>query len=158
VATGQERRRSERIDINDAFATLADGTYVSNLSEHGVFVHSPELFPIGTEIDLRFTVLLDDPVVVAARGRVVRHQTDPQGMGIEFTNLAPEAILRINDALRSQRPQKAPAPVMGSNAKKIELSGDPVPARDVKLEATDADSSASRSSRSQSSMKPLGDS
>jgi len=108
-----ERRRAERIRINAEFAAMSP-TYISDLSEYGVFVHTPSLSPMGTTLKLRFTVLLDDPVIVEAEGRVVRHQEEPtRGMGIEFTDLAPEMILRINDVVARQRPRDS-GPPLGS--------------------------------------------
>lgn len=90
---------------------MPDGTYISDLSEYGVFIHSEEQVPLGTKLKLRFTVLLDDPVIISAEGRVVRHQSDPLGMGLEFTDLDPETILRINDVVSRQRPRDSGPPI-----------------------------------------------
>jgi Tfp pilus assembly protein PilZ len=62
-------------------------TPVSDLSETGVFVHTEELLPLGSEIDLRFTVFPDEPVLFEGRGKVVRYGTDPPGMGVEFVDI-----------------------------------------------------------------------
>ena len=62
-------------------------TPVSDLSETGVFVHTEELLPIGSDIELRFTVFPEEPVLFEASGKVVRHGTDPPGMGVEFVEL-----------------------------------------------------------------------
>ncbi len=91
--------------------------FVSDLSEHGVFVHADQRVPLGTELDLHFTVVLEDPVVLRGRGRVVRHQEAPRGMGIEFTDLAPEMILRINDVVLRERPQELGPPIVQDDAK-----------------------------------------
>ncbi|MCA9648741.1 MAG: PilZ domain-containing protein [Myxococcales bacterium] len=106
-----DRRRAERIPINTEFAAMPSATYISDLSEYGVFVHTQQPAPMGTKLKLRFTVLLDDPVIIAAEGRVVRHQHDPLGMGIEFTELDPETILRINDVVSRQRPRDSGPPL-----------------------------------------------
>lgn len=107
-----DRRRAERIPINTEFAAMPSATYISDLSEYGVFVHTPTPSSLGTKIKLRFTVLLDDPVIVEGEGRVVRHQLQPiAGMGIEFTGLAPEMILRINDVLSRQQPRDSGPPL-----------------------------------------------
>ena len=102
--TDDNKRRAERFGVNDEFANL-DGdegvTFVSDLSEHGVFVHTRHRIDIGELIDLRFTLVLDDPVVIGARGKVVRHAEG--GMGVEFTDLTPEMVLRIHDAISRQR-------------------------------------------------------
>lgn len=111
---GDDRRRSERVAINDEFQKLGgDGiAFVSNLSVTGVFVHTGQLLPIGTKIELRFTVLLDDPVLIEASGEVVRHHTgeDP-GMGVRFGPMSPEMVLRIQDAIARRRPRDSGAPV-----------------------------------------------
>ena len=43
-------------------------TPVSDLSETGVYVHTDELPPIGTTIELRFTVFPEEPVLFEGRG------------------------------------------------------------------------------------------
>lgn len=63
-------------------------TPVSDLSETGVYVHTDELHPIGSTIDLRFTVFPEEPVLFEGRGVVVRHGDDPEGMGVEFVELS----------------------------------------------------------------------
>jgi hypothetical protein len=62
-------------------------TPVSDLSETGVYVHTDELHPIGSTIELRFTVFPDEPVLFQGKGVVVRHGDDPMGMGVEFVQL-----------------------------------------------------------------------
>ena len=74
-------------------------------------MHSEELLALGTTIELRFTVLLDDPVVIQGLGKVVRHQTDPKGMGVEFGPLSPTMVLRIQDAISRQRPRDSGPPI-----------------------------------------------
>jgi hypothetical protein len=103
-----ERRRAERVPVNAEFGAMPSMVYVSDLSEHGVFVHTDKFVPLGTTLQVRFTVLLDDPVVISARGRVVRHQHDPQGVGIEFTRVTPDMVLRIGDIVAQQRPRELP--------------------------------------------------
>jgi hypothetical protein len=100
-----DRRRGERHGINPEFAALDPGTvtYVSNLSEYGVFIHTRVRLPVGAAVDLRFTVLLDDPVVIHGPGRVVHHQDEPRGMGVVFVNLRAEMQLRVIDAINWYR-------------------------------------------------------
>jgi hypothetical protein len=107
-----DRRRGERVPINAQFAGVASKSrYVSDLSEYGVFVHAEESLPIGSIVDLQFTVVLDDPVLLRGRGRIVRKQRHPPGVGIEFIDLEPEMILRINDVVTRQRPRDSGPPV-----------------------------------------------
>ncbi|MEZ4385302.1 MAG: PilZ domain-containing protein [Nannocystaceae bacterium] len=99
-----ERRRAERFPINYEFSLIPGPViFVSNISETGAFVQSRQLLPIGTSLELRFTVLLDDPVVISAAGRVVYHGEDPRGMGVEFTDVTPEMALRLADVVSQAR-------------------------------------------------------
>ena len=103
------RRRAERVPINSEFAGIS--TFVSDLSERGVFLHTEEKVDTGTKIELRFTVLLDDPVTIEAIGTVVRQQADPPGVGIQFGPLSPTMVLRINDAVSRMRPRDLGPPL-----------------------------------------------
>ncbi len=100
-----DRRRGERHSINPEFAALDPGSvaYVSNLSEYGVFIHTRVRLPVGSAVELNFTVLLDDPVVIHGNGRVVHHQDEPRGMGVVFVKLSAEAQLRVIDAINWYR-------------------------------------------------------
>lgn len=112
-----DRRRAARIPINAEFASMPSATFISDLSEYGVFVHTHHPSPRGTRLRLRFTVLLDDPVIIEGEGRVVRQQYEPvSGMGIEFSDLAPEMILRINDVISRQRPLELGPPLSREDA------------------------------------------
>jgi hypothetical protein len=83
-------------------------TPVSDLSETGVQVHTGERLPIGSIIDLRFTVFPEEPILFEGRGRVVRYTEDPPGMGVEFIELSDSArdvvrkILLKDEANRSR--------------------------------------------------------
>jgi Tfp pilus assembly protein PilZ len=100
-----DRRRGDRHAINPELAALDPGslTYVSNLSEYGVFIQTRVRLPVGTPVELRFTVLLDDPVVISGPGRVVHHQDEPRGMGVAFGSLSAEMQLRVIDAINWYR-------------------------------------------------------
>lgn len=120
--TDPERRRDERVPINNEFASIADdaATWVSDLSEGGVFVHSRDQLPIGALIELRFTVLLDDPVMIEATGTVVRHSLHPRGMGVAFAGVSPEMIGRIHEVLTRRRPHDPGRPLLRSSLAPIE--------------------------------------
>ncbi|MCR9163260.1 MAG: PilZ domain-containing protein [Nannocystaceae bacterium] len=108
-----DRRRAERVDVNFEFRGDADTPiHVANLSEYGVFVQTDRHLPLGAEVDLRFTVVIDDPILIEGRGRVVRHQSDPVGMGFEFTKLDPEMLLRVADVVRRNRPRDSGPPIV----------------------------------------------
>jgi hypothetical protein len=44
--------------------------------------------PIGTEVNLRFTVIMDDIETIEGIGTVVRVEADPPGMGVVFKQLS----------------------------------------------------------------------
>lgn len=104
-----ERRRSDRFEVNAEFADLDPGSisFVNNLSESGVFISTRTRLPLGTQLELRFTILLDDPVVITGTGRVVHHQDEPRGMGVSFVNLSAEMQLRVIDAIGWHRAREA---------------------------------------------------
>ena len=110
MAGRDDRRHGERVPVNEELST-AGSTWVSDLSLGGVFVHSGTPLPIGSPIELRFSLLLDDPVVIAALGTVVRHSNDPVGMGVQFTSLEPLMRARIEAVLERQRPIDSGAPL-----------------------------------------------
>ena len=108
--SGRDRRGGERIPINEELSS-AGSTWVSDLSRGGVFVHSDDLLPVGASIELRFTILIDDPVVIEAVGRVVRHSHRPRGMGVQFVTLAPEMFARIEAILDREAPIDSGTPL-----------------------------------------------
>ena len=82
-------RLQERVTINKEFDSFDQfiEEYVTNISRSGVFIKTREPLPIGTEVDLRFTVLMDDIETIEGVGVVVRVESDPAGMGIVFREL-----------------------------------------------------------------------
>jgi len=104
-SSNDDRRRGDRHPINPEFTALDPGslTYASNLSEYGVFLNTRVRLPVGTPVELKFSVLLDDPVVISGTGRVVHHQDEPRGMGVVFAGLSAEMHLRVIDAINWYR-------------------------------------------------------
>ncbi|MEZ4448878.1 MAG: PilZ domain-containing protein [Nannocystaceae bacterium] len=135
-----ERRRSERYDINHEFSILPSGMviYVSNISETGVFIQSRQRLPVGSFIDLRFTVLLDDPVLISATGKVVYHKDEPRGLGVEFVDLSPEMALKVQDVVSQARARSADESFAALRIR--ELTGDEL----RELDEEDANSSQTR--------------
>jgi len=89
-APGGPRRRDERVTINkefESFESFVD-EYIANVSRSGVFIRSRRPLPVGTKVNLEFTVLTDEIQTVAGIGEVVRVHDDPPGMGIVFTELS----------------------------------------------------------------------
>lgn len=85
-----QRRGEERVTINKEFESFDAfiHEYVTNLSRSGAFVRSADPLPVGTEINLRFTVITDEIEAIEGTGRVVRVEDDPPGMGVVFTELS----------------------------------------------------------------------
>jgi len=97
-----ERRRGNRHAINPEFAALEPGsvTFVSSLSETGVFINSRVRLPVGAAVDLCFTVLLDEPIVIQGQGRVIHHQDRLHQGGLRL-----DYLLRGRQDLQDRRRQ-----------------------------------------------------
>lgn len=82
--------REERITINKEFESFDAFVYeyVTNLSRTGAFVKSKTPPPVGTLVNLKFTVIMDDIETIEGVGEVVRVQDDPPGMGVVFRELS----------------------------------------------------------------------
>src|SRR3984885_14034034 len=82
--------REERVTINKEFESYDAfiHEYVTNISRSGVFVKSKTPLPVGTKVNLRFTVIMDDIETIEGIGEVVRVDEDPPGMGVVFTELS----------------------------------------------------------------------
>ena len=83
-------REEPRVTINKEFDSFDQfiQEYVTNISRSGVFIKTKEPLPIGTMVNLRFTVIMDDIESVEGEGEVVRVETDPPGMGVVFRKLS----------------------------------------------------------------------
>lgn len=83
-------RQGARITINKEFESFDEflDEYVTNVSRTGAFIQRAELLPVGTEINLKFTVIMDELETVEGVGRVVRVQDDPRGLGVVFTQVS----------------------------------------------------------------------
>ncbi len=82
-------RKHDRVTINKEFDSFEQfiQDYVTNISRTGVFIKTKEPLPIGSEVDLRFTVIMDDIETIEGVGEVVRVEADPPGMGVVFKKL-----------------------------------------------------------------------
>ncbi len=76
--------------------------YVTNVSRSGAFVRSQAPLAIGTEVNLRFTVIMDEVECIEGTGKVVRVETDPPGMGVVFTELNEYSQRLISRLLTAQ--------------------------------------------------------
>lgn len=100
----EQKRGHERVPINQEFACIEEyiAEYVSSISPGGVFIRSQKPLPMGTRVNLKFSVIVDDVETVEGEGEVVRVKSDADetGMGVAFTRLSAESkelIDRIMD-------------------------------------------------------------
>ena len=80
-------QRDERVTINKEFESFDAfiQEYVTNISRSGVFIRAQSPLPVGTQVNLRFTVIMDDMETIEGVGEVVRVEKD--GMGVVFREL-----------------------------------------------------------------------
>ncbi|HUU03948.1 MAG TPA: PilZ domain-containing protein [Myxococcota bacterium] len=87
------QRKDLRVTVNREFRTLDQFIieYVQNISKSGVFIKSEDPLPVGTEVNLRFTVIMNELETIEGLGKVVRvvppGGEDTPGMGVVFTRL-----------------------------------------------------------------------
>jgi uncharacterized protein (TIGR02266 family) len=87
------RRQSDRVAVNREFASIEEfiSEYVSDISRSGVFIRSDDPLPVGTKVDLRFTVIDEDFETIEGIGEVTRvvppDTGAPPGMGVVFVEL-----------------------------------------------------------------------
>jgi uncharacterized protein (TIGR02266 family) len=83
-------RQEARVTINKAFDSFDQfiQEYVTNISRSGVFIKTKQPLPVGTTVNLRFSVIMDDVESIEGEGEVVRVETDPPGMGVVFRKLS----------------------------------------------------------------------
>jgi len=98
-------RREERVTINKEFESYDAfiNEYVTNISRTGAFVRSKSPLAVGTLVNLRFTVIMDDIETIEGVGEVVRVHEDPPGMGVVFTELSSYSKGLIDKLLTLQR-------------------------------------------------------
>ncbi len=114
--------RDERVTINHEFASLDEfvAEYVTNISRSGVFIRSREPLAIGTKVNLKFTVIMDELETIEGVGEVVRAvhpgEGPVAGMGVVFVQLtshSQDLIAKLITRRRvGERPRrKGPPPV-----------------------------------------------
>ena len=102
---GHERRSFVRVDVANWEVDCADGenflySYITNISEMGIFIHSRSPPDLERPVRLRFTAPGEDPMdiegIVAWINpyRVNGENLNP-GFGVRFTNLSPEQRERL---------------------------------------------------------------
>ena len=84
------KRGDQRVTINKEFESFDAfiQEYVTNISRTGVFIKSTTPLAIGTRVNLRFTVIMDDIETIEGVGEVMRVEKDPPGMGVVFREIS----------------------------------------------------------------------
>jgi hypothetical protein len=84
----EEKRHEGRVTINKEFESFDAfiQEYVTNISRTGVFIRSTSPLPVGTRVNLHFTIIMDDIETIEGIGEVVRSEKD--GMGVVFRELS----------------------------------------------------------------------
>jgi uncharacterized protein (TIGR02266 family) len=88
-----KKKREPRVTINREFDSVEHfiTEYVTNISRSGILIRSKDPLPVGTRVNLRFTVLLKEIETIEGVGEVVRVSEEPVGMGVVFTELTPHS-------------------------------------------------------------------
>ena len=95
-------RTAERMVVNREFQSIEEfvAEYVTDLSRSGVFIRTDDPLPIGTRVDLRFSVIVEDFETVEGIGEVVRvvepGGSTASGMGVVFVELSQYSQALIN--------------------------------------------------------------
>jgi uncharacterized protein (TIGR02266 family) len=87
-----DKRNEERVTINKEFESFDAfiQEYVTNISRTGVFIRAQSPLPVGTRVNLHFTVITDGVETIEGIGEVVRVEKDGpnSGMGVVFVELS----------------------------------------------------------------------
>ena len=97
--------RAARVRINEEFAPVEAfiNEWVSDLSVSGAFIRSRDPLPVGTRVNLKFSVIMDELHVVEGQGEVVRQSAKPRGMAVQFRGLRGDGERIISRAVAKRR-------------------------------------------------------
>jgi uncharacterized protein (TIGR02266 family) len=113
--------RDDRVTINHEFASVDEfiTEYVSNISRSGAFIRTRHPLDVGTKVNLKFTVIMDELETIEGIGEVVRVQANPPGMGVVFVTLTSHSQSLVDKLItrRRQGPRRtATMPGIGGEA------------------------------------------
>lgn len=105
-----ERREGERVAISLEVALTSDSQFFAgitgDIARGGVFVCTYRVLPIGTLVDLTFS--LPDGAVIATTGKVRWHRPEspgiPPGLGVSFEALDPQQRTQIDAFCKDRAP------------------------------------------------------
>ncbi len=105
---------SVRVKYNTPEGTQFDSR-ANGIGGGGLFIESPEPLPVGTKLAVQFALLDNPSEWLHAKGVVAwvcpkaDQYTFSPGMGVQFTDIAPEARNRILELVRSLKSIGQPA-------------------------------------------------
>jgi len=105
----RDQRAAPRAVVNREFTSVEEFIveYVRNVSRCGAFVRSEDPLPVGTRVQLRFTLILDELETVEGIGEVRRTVppggSGPSGMGVVFVELTEHSQHLLERLLTSPR-------------------------------------------------------
>lgn len=101
---GEDRRTARRASLVTQIRTLVDSEtlvgYTRDISTGGVFVETENPAAKGTEVNLRFKLSSEAPIL-GTRATVV-YSMPGEGMGLRFVELVPEVRKAIEEFVREQ--------------------------------------------------------
>ncbi len=105
MSGADNQRGDKRVTINKEFNSIDAfiSEYVANISRTGVFIASRQPLPVGTLVNLSFSVLIDGVQTIEGTGEVVRVEADPPGMGLVFRELSSTSETIISRLLTAPR-------------------------------------------------------
>ena len=83
------RRGEARLTINQEFDSFDHFVreYVTNVSKSGLFIKTAAPLPVGSIVNVSFTIVMDDIETIEGEAEVVRTSQNPAGMGVAFKKL-----------------------------------------------------------------------
>lgn len=111
-AVEEERRRYARCTLEVGMGVYSDSNFYAgfsrDVSEGGIFVATYDLLPIGTSVEVEFSLPGGHDIRCGGEVRWVKDPVDNErvkpGMGIQFTDLAEEALEAIKEFVASREP------------------------------------------------------
>jgi hypothetical protein len=112
--------RDDRVTINHEFSSVEEfvSEYVTNISRSGVFIKTKHPLDVGTKVNLRFTVIMEDLETIEGIGEVVRVSLNPAGMGVVFVTLTSHSQDLVHKLITRRRaPRGETAPGLGGESR-----------------------------------------
>jgi uncharacterized protein (TIGR02266 family) len=81
--------------------------FARDISVGGMFVETDQPMPVGSRVTLRFNLAENDAIVVATAE--VSYQVGKMGVGVQFVEVSPEDLKRIEEYVSISQPLPEPA-------------------------------------------------